>query len=114
MKGASDPAADRVNGVGNRRADRRNGVGNRRADRRNGTGRGICWECNGVPITQYCECRDGPRRRRAGRQADRWVRQQNGRRRNPPGVDDWKNDVVGEEEGNEMLAVIINREYICT
>ena len=84
VNGASDPAADRVNGVGNRRADRRNGVGKKRADRINGTGRGICWACNGVPISQFCECRDGPRRRRrAGRQADRWVRQQNGRRSNP-------------------------------
>jgi len=62
---------------------RQNGVGNKRAHRMNGRSIGVCWECNGVPITQYCKCRDGPRN------ADRWVHRDrvrnNGRRGHPNG-----------------------------
>jgi len=78
-------------------ADRTNGVGNKQADRINGRGIGICWACNGVPITQWCRCRDGPRKnwRKGGNMADRWVHRVRKDRPRPRGN---VNDGVGNEQ----------------
>jgi hypothetical protein len=82
-------------------ADSTNGVGNKQADRINGRGIGICWACNGVPITQWCRCRDGPRKnwRQGGNMADRWVHRVRKDRPRPRGN---VNDGVGNEQVDEM------------
>mmetsp|Transcript_31742 Transcript_31742/g.47410 ORF Transcript_31742/g.47410 Transcript_31742/m.47410 type:complete len:186 (-) Transcript_31742:129-686(-) len=82
-------------------ADRKNGVGNKQADRTNGRGIGICWACNGVPITQWCRCRDGPRKnwRNGGNMADRWVHRVRKDRPRPRGN---VNDGVGNEQVDGM------------